>query len=352
LIACRKARIEDREAVELSVTEPFIRPDVKRFLDYLNNVPGPRMHELQAADARAMMAAMRSIADAPTGDLAVIRDVAISGPHGGDISLRLHDPRETRVPGPVMVFFHGGGFVIDDLDTHEPACAEIARLLDMPVISVDYRLAPENPWPAAPDDCEAAARWVAGSPPELGRKVTGLVLAGDSAGGTLAIVTALALRDAPAGVPLLAQWLIYPAVDLRTRYPSQELFGEGYLLDKDSLLWFNQHYAPDFGHWRASPLNADQTGLPPTLVVTATLDPLLDQGRAYAAACVKAGVPTIYREARGNIHGWLNLRKAIPSSEGDLRGSLAVLRAMIVEAEADHVMAQAAPDPVAGGSAA
>lgn len=324
------------------MTEPFIRPDVKQFLDYLNNVPGPKAHEIGAAEARKMMGAMRAVADAPAGDLAVIRDLRIAGPHGGEIPLRLYDPRETRVPGPALVFFHGGGFVMGDLDTHEPACAEIARVLDMPVVSVDYRLAPENPWPAAPDDCEAAARWVAESPAELGLKVTGLVLAGDSAGGSLAIVTALALRDEPAAVPVLAQWAIYPATDLRTRYPSYDRFGDGYLLSKDGMLWFNESYRPDFDHWRASPLHADQTGLPPTLVVTASLDPLLDQGRAYAAACVKAGVPTIYREAAGNIHGWLNLRKAIPSSEGDLRGSLTALKALIIEAEADHVMAQAA----------
>lgn len=327
------------------MTAHFIRPDVKIFLDYLNNVPGPQMHELGATEARALMSAMRAVADAPTGDLATIRDFAMAGPHGGEIPIRLYDPREAREPGPALVYFHGGGFVLGDLDTHEPVCAEIARVLDMPVVSVDYRLAPEHPWPAAPDDCEAAARWVAESPALLGRKVTGLVLAGDSAGGTLTIVTALALRDRPAAVPMLAQWPIYPAADLRTRYPSTEKFGEGYMLSTAGMLWFNQCYQPDFGHWRASPLTADQAGLPPTLVVTATLDPLLDQGRAYAAACVQAGVPTIYREAVGNIHGWVNLRKAIPSSDGDLQGCLAVLKAMIIEAEADHVMAQAAVEP-------
>jgi acetyl esterase len=329
------------------VTDAFIRPDVKQFLDYLNNVPGPKMHELGADEARRMMVAMRGVADVPPGDVAVTRNLTMPGPHGGEIGLRLYDPRENRVPGPAIVFFHGGGFVLGDLDTHEPVCAEIARALDLPVISVDYRLSPEHPWPAAPDDCEAAARWVAGSLHELGRKVTGLVLAGDSAGGTLTIVTALALRDAPAAVPVLAQWPIYPATDLRKRYPSHERFGEGYMLSKDGMEWFNKCYQPDFGHWRASPIKRDQAGMPPTLVVTASLDPLLDQGRAYAATCIQAGVPTIYREAVGNIHGWANLRKAIPSSEGDLQGCLAVLKAMIIEAEGDQAIAQASPDPVA-----
>jgi len=299
-----------------------------------------------------MAAALCHLADVAPGDLAIIRDLKFRGPHGKDIPLRIYDSRETRLPGPAMVFFHGGGFIMGNLDTYEPACAEIARVLDMPVISIAYRLAPEDPWPAAPDDCEAAARWVAESPAELGFKVTGLVLAGDSAGGTLTIVTALALRDEPAAAPVLVQWPIYPAVDLRERYPSQERLGSGYMLTKESMLWFNQHYLPDFDHWRASPLKADQAGLPPTLVITASLDPLVDQGRAYAAACVNAGVPTIYREARGNIHGWLTMRRAIPSSEGDLRSCLAVLKPMIVEAEADYVMAQAAPDPIGTPNAA
>jgi acetyl esterase len=321
---------------------PFVRPDVKAFLDFLNNAPGPQMHEVSAIEARRMMATMRFLADVETGDIAVLKDIAIPGPHGGDISLRLFDTRASRLPGPALVYFHGGGFVIGDLDTHEPACAEIARVLDLPVISVDYRLSPEHPWPAAPDDCEAAARWIAGNPEALGRHVSGLVLAGDSAGGTLAIVTALSLRDTQADVPVIAQWLLYPAVDLAKRYPSHYVFSEGFMLSADGLKWFNQSYQPDFGHWRASPLKADQAGMPPTLVATASLDPLLDQGRAYAAACIRAGVPTIYREAAGNIHGFVNLRKAIPSSQGDLLGCLAVLKPMIAEAEADRVMAQAA----------
>ena len=159
-----------------------------------------------------MMLASRHVADAPAGELAVIRDLSCPGP-AGDIGLRLYDARESREAGPLFLFFHGGGFVLGDLDTHEPFCAEIARQLDMPVVAVDYRLAPEHPWPAGIEDCIAAARWVGGSPEALGRTTTGLVLAGDSAGGNFTIVTALALRDEPAAVPVLAQWPIYPAAD-------------------------------------------------------------------------------------------------------------------------------------------
>jgi acetyl esterase len=163
------------------------------------------------------------------------------------------------------------------------------------------------------------------------RRFDSLVLAGDSAGGTLTIVTAMALRDQAAALPLIAIWPIYPAIDLRRRYPSTERLGEGYMLDLNTLRWFNEAYNPDFNHWRASPRVGSQAGMPPCLVVTASLDPLLDQGRAYAVACIEAGIPTVYREAKGTIHGWLTLRKAIPSGEADLADCMAVLRTIIEE---------------------
>lgn len=322
---------------------PFVRPDVRAFLDYINGLPGPRSHEVGAVEARRMMRASRPLVELDTGDLAVHRDIACPGPAGGTIPLRLYDPQPSRAPGPVMVFCHGGGFVIGDLDSHDAACAQIARTLDIPVIAVDYRLAPEHPFPAAPDDCEAAARWIASAPPELGFGVSSLVMAGDSAGGSLAIVTTLALRDRPAAVPVVAQWPIYPVVDKAVGYPSFDQFADGYFLTRDGMKWFNESYAPDTGHWRGSPLLASQADMPATLVVTAALDPLRDQGRAYAAATIAAGVPTLYREAVGNIHGFLTLRRAIPSSHGDLMGCLAVLKPMIAEAEANRVMAAAAP---------
>jgi acetyl esterase len=313
--------------------EPFVRPDVRRFLDYLNALPGPSSHEVGPAEARQMMHASRHVADAPVGELAVIRDLVAPGP-AGPIPLRLYDARAERDPGPALVFFHGGGFVLGDLHTHEPFCAEIARLLDMPVVAVDYRLAPEHPWPAGPDDAIAAARWVAGSPAELGRQVTGLVSCGDSAGGNFAIVVSLALRDEPAAVPVLAQWPIYPAADpANGGYPSFTDFAEGYLLTREGMRWFDECYRPDPADWRYSPLVKSQQGMPPTLVVTASLDPIRDQGRAYAAACVEAGVPTIFREANGNIHGFISLRKAIPSSEEDIRGCAVALHLLLSEVQ-------------------
>jgi acetyl esterase len=150
------------------LSEPFVRPDVRIFLDYLNNLPGPRSQEVGPVEARILMQKSRHVADAPAGELALIRNLAAPGPVG-DVPLRLYDAREERGPGPVLVFFHGGGFVMGDLETHEPFCAHLARELDLPVVAVDYRLAPEHPWPAGVEDAIAAARWTAGSPEALAR---------------------------------------------------------------------------------------------------------------------------------------------------------------------------------------
>ena len=320
---------------------PFVRPDVAQLLALMNGLPGPKMHEVEASVARQMFKALPAMADLPAGELAVVTDLTISGP-AGPIPARLFDSATAREPGPVVVFFHGGGFVIGDLDSYAGPCAEMARVLNLPVVSIDYRLAPEAKWPAAPDDCEAAARWIAGSPAELGRTATGLILCGDSAGGNLTIVTALALRDDPAAVPVIVQAPLYPATDMTTPFPSMEQFGTGHGLSRDDMRWFADAYAADLEHQRASPLRADLTGLPPAVVVTASLDPIRDQGRAYAARLAEAGVPVVFREARGNVHGFISMRKMVPSSAGDFAGFLAVLKDLIVEAEGERVMAQAA----------
>jgi len=331
----------DRPATTAAASGPYVRPDVRAFLDFVNAAPGPKTHEGTPETARAMYLAMKDVADPPVGDLGTIRDLTIPGP-AGDIRARLYDPRATREPGPAVVFFHGGGFVIGDLDTHASFTAEMARQLDLPVVSIDYRLAPEAPWPAAPQDCEAATRWVAGSPAELGRKATSLILSGDSAGGTLTITTAMALRDEPAAVPVIAQAPFYPAADMANDYPSFHDFADGYLLTADTMTWFGDHYAADLADFRGSPMAGSLAGLPPAVIITASLDPIRDQGRAYAAALAQAGVPVTYREAIGNIHGFVTLRQATPSSQGDVTAFLSVLKGVIAEAEGARVMAQAA----------
>ena len=309
------------------MTQPFVRPDVRAFLDQMVANGAKRAVDVSLEEARNMLHASKHLFDAPTGELAVIRNV-----EGGPCPMRLYDARTERGPAPVLVFYHGGGFVLGDIDTHEPLCAEIARLLDLPVVSVGYRLAPEHPFPAGVTDAIEAARWVAGRPAELGREATGLVLAGDSAGGDFTIVTALALRDQPAAVPVVAQWPIYPAANPTEGYPSMRDFGEGYLLSRESMHWFDECYSPDRKDWRYDPLHQDQAGMPPTLVVTAGLDPIRDQGRAYAAACAQAGVSVAYLECEGTIHGFMNLRKALPSAQADLERCCAHLRVMLQSA--------------------
>ncbi len=312
---------------------PYVRPDVAGFLAFINAQEGPKMHELSAPEARGMMLAMRAVADVAPSPLAVVKNLVAPGP-AGDIPLRLYDKRETRGAGPVLVFFHGGGWVIGDIDTHEPFCTRAAELLDMPVVSVDYRLAPEHPWPAAPDDCEAVARWVATSPDALGRQVDALIFGGDSAGGNLTIVTAMALRDKPAAVPVIAQMPIYPATDFVTDHQSMVDFADGHLLTRDSMDWFEAAYAADRPHLRTSPALFDQTGMPPAVVVTASLDPLRDQGRAYAGQLASVGIDVTFQEARGNIHGFICLRQGIPSASGDVDAMLTALGALVADVRA------------------
>ena len=306
------------------MSQPFVRPDVAAFLQFLAAQPGPKMTELPLADARMMMIAARHIADADVGELARIENLVIPGP-AGDIAARLYDAKASRAPGPVLVFYHGGGFTIGDLDTHEPYCAEAARALDMPVIAIDYRLAPEHPYPAAAIDSEAATRWIAENIP-----CTGLILSGDSAGGNLTVVTAMALRDRPAAKPVIAQYPIYPAVagSKGLDYPSYASFKDGYFLTEELMAWFGACYGGDDGP-QIAPLLFDISGMPPAVVITAGLDPLRDQGRSYAAKLIEAGIACTYIEAAGNIHGFINMRKAIPSTAKDMADGFAALKTLL-----------------------
>jgi len=310
------------------MTKPFVRPELQQLLDMLAGMEAPTFSEVGPVAAREMMRQMSAF-NTPTGELAVMRDLTMTGPDGQTIPLRLYDCKAQRGPSPVVVFFHGGGFVIGDVPFYDPLCANISRDLDLPVISVEYRLAPEHKWPAGPDDCEAAARWVAGSPAELGRTATGIILAGDSAGGALTAVTAMALRDRPAARPVLVQWQLYPVTDMSKKHESYELFREGYLLSAADMDWFRDEYAGDNTHWRCSPLFGDVTGLAPAVVHTCSLDPLRDEGRALAAKMAAAGIPTVFLEAEGMVHGFATFRAALPSTAEDWKASVAAVRLLL-----------------------
>lgn len=309
------------------MTQTFIRPDVRVFLDVLNSSPLGRVGELGVAETRAIRDQMRK--PPVRHNLSIVRDLKFPGP-AGEVRLRFYDSRDRRPPSPLVVYFHGGGFVLGDLESHHSYCIDIAQSVDLPVVSVDYRLAPEHPWPAAPDDAEAAARWIAETADEVfGRDVNGLVLAGDSAGANLAAVTSRALRDRPATVPVVAQALIYPTTGGDRRTPSKSEFSEGYFLTQKGIDWFNEHYGAQAGDPRNDLFAFEQSGMPPTLLVTAGLDPLRDEGRDYAAALIRAGVNVIYQEARGNIHGCFGMAASIPSSAGDISRAMAALRLLV-----------------------
>jgi acetyl esterase len=305
---------------------------------------GPAINEVDPVAGREAMRTMAQIGERPRGELAEIKDIAIQGDHGHAIPARLYRAHLSAAPAPVVIFYHGGGWVIGDLDVYESLCAEIARTLALDVLSIDYRLAPEHVFPAAAEDCLAATRWLAASPADIGHPVTGVVPAGDSAGGNLAAVVSQELGH-KLPVPILAQWLIYPGLDMTAEGGSMQEFGDGYLLTNALMTWFQNHYLgrdADPLHAWASPLHGDVSGQPPTLVFTCGLDPLRDQGRAYAAKLVGAGVRTIFREADGQIHGSVTLRGAIASAHDDLHANLRDLKVLIDESVAAQPMAKAA----------
>lgn len=310
------------------MTDHYVRPDVKAFLDFLAAAGAPPMSQQSPAEARAAFMMMKAIGDLEGRALAVVRDFACPGP-AGDIPVRFYDPREVREPGPVLVFFHGGGFVIGDLDTHDTLCRELAAELDLPLVAVHYRLAPENPFPAAPDDCEAVARWLAASPEVLERTFTGLIPLGDSAGGNLAIVVTQALADRPAAVPVVLQVPLYPVTDERDDHGSMIDFAEGFLLTKDAMSNFLSSYVVEPGNPRAFPILGDHAKTPPTVLVTASLDPLRDGGRAYGAALILAGTDVVFVEMKGTIHGFTTLRKALPSANDDVAQIVKAIRYML-----------------------
>lgn len=308
---------------------PYIRPDMKAFLDMMAQVNGPKLVDMTLAEARDSYVKMHGIADRPARALPVIRDLTCPGPNG-EIPLRLYDARESRdAASPVVMFYHGGGFVIGDLDTHHALCSEIAALIDLPLVAVHYARAPEAPFPAAILDCEAATRWVAGSPVELGRQASGIITIGDSAGGNATVVIGQLLDASPAAVPVVLQVPIFPLVADANGSASMAAFSDGFLLTGDTMAFFDAAYGADRADPRGFPILGDHSQAPPTIVVTASLDPIRDSGRAYAKALVDAGRDCVFIEMRGVTHSFTNLRGAVPSTQKDLERIIAAMQFML-----------------------
>jgi acetyl esterase len=257
--------------------------------------------------------------------VASVEDTTVPGADG-ELAARVYRP-EGEGPFATVALFHGGGFVIGDLDTHDNMARAICRGASVVVVSVDYRLAPEHPFPAGVDDCLAATRDLQGRLEELGGDGR-LAVAGDSAGGNLAAVVA---QHVPG---LAAQLLLYPTTDGGGDWPSREENGTGYFLDLPTMRWFSNHYAAgqDYADPRLSPLLAESLdGLPPAVVVTAELDPLRDEGEAYAAALEKAGVEVVVRRYDGMIHGFMDMGAFSTAAASAIEETVRLFRVLLAE---------------------
>ena len=274
-------------------------------------VPGyyPPLPEL-----RQQLRVMVSLMDEPAPPLARIEDISIPGP-AGDIPARVYSSSAAKTPQPAVVYFHGGGWVQGDLETHHGLCARLAKHAGVLVVAVDYRLAPEHKFPAAVDDCLAAYRWARSKGRDVGADPARVAVAGDSAGGNLSATVSQLAGSEGSPVPT-CQVLIYPAVDFSLDTASHREMVEGHVIPRERVVWYMEQYLrdeADKNDLRASPLRASSLkGQPPAMIVTAGFDPLRDEGRAYADRLRQAGVDVVYREYPGQIHAFVSLTKAIP----------------------------------------
>jgi acetyl esterase len=299
-----------------------VHPQVAVLLERAAASPLPLHYEVPAAVARRLY---RDTRGALTPDPPAVESAQLMMAPGpaGPVPFRAYRPkgagREEILPA--LVYFHGGGWVIGDLDTHDVVCRTLCNAARCAVFSVEYRKAPEAPFPAAVEDCFSSLTFISRNSNALKINSTQIAVGGDSAGGNLAAAIALMARDA-GGPAISFQILIYPATDQRLGHPSIERNGEGYLLTKKSMLYFRAHYLPreqDWLDWRASPLLAkSHAGLPPAFVMTAGFDPLRDEGRAYFEKLKSEGVPTQYREYSDMVHGFVTMGRVLDTANAAL----------------------------------
>lgn len=303
-----------------------VDPQVQLLLDQLQAAGMPALFDMEPAAARAMMEQMRP--PTPPEAVAAVEDRVVPGPPA-DVPIRIYRP-SLDTPLPVVVYFHGGGWVIGSIESHDLFCRQLANRSGCIIVSVEYRLGPEHRFPAAVEDAQAATAWVAAHARELRGDPDSIAVGGDSAGGNLAAVVALLARDQ--GGPRLAyQLLVYPATDMRSdHWPSFTENGQGYFLGLREMAWFTGHYLSSDAERddvRASPaFAASHAGLPPALIVTAEYDPLRDQGEAYGEKLRAAGVPVRVRRYDGMIHGFATFI-GLDAQEQVLREIAAELRA-------------------------
>ena len=291
-------------------------PDAAAVFKAFQEAGRPPYETLTPTEAREFYLAGRLVTNPEPPELKFVEPLAIPAPQGS-IPARIYTPKTLRQTGglaPCLVFFHGGGWVIGDLDSHDVVCRKLAEEGELIVISVDYRLAPEHKFPAAVDDAIAATKWIAANARKLGVDAERLTVGGDSAGGNLAAVVAIAARDGN-GPSISGQVLIYPAIDFAMTHPSHGEPETSILLTHSVIRWFRDHYlngAADVHDWRASPARAKTLiGLPPAYVLTAGADPLRDEGDEFADRLKQAGVAVTYRHFPGQFHGFFTMGKLL-----------------------------------------
>jgi acetyl esterase len=293
----------------------MLHPQAKALLRLIEEKGVPATHTLTPTQARAFYRERRTFTQPDAPEVASVQDLQATGPAGA-IPVRSYRPAGSSAAAmlPVLVYYHGGGWVIGDLDTHDVLCRQLANLSGCAVVSVDYRMGPEHRFPAAVDDAIAATRWVRAQAQALKVDASRLAVGGDSAGGNLAAVVALTARDA-GDLPIAFQLLIYPATDQRRGAPSHAANGQGYLLTKENMDYFHDHYIPDARDdldWRASPLlHANHAKLPPAFVLTAGYDPLRDEGLQYAQKLSEAGNRAALVNFERQIHGFILMGRVL-----------------------------------------
>jgi acetyl esterase len=336
------------EPVRRRIAGPPIRIDGNelaldaQLLLRLTKLTEVKLTEGTVADARRNTEAMSPVAGGRRIQSVHVRDVSIPVA-GGDIPARLYAPAGLASGSPLLVYYHGGGFTIGSVDSHDNLCRFLAVRAEVRVLSVGYRLAPETPFPSAPADALAAFTFAVRQAPELGADPSAIAVGGDSAGGNLAAVTAYQAVRAGGPRPVF-QLLYYPVTDNANRYRSQDLFLDGFFLTDEDMRWFTENYLPDkemVADPLASPLLIDDLrGMPPTYLATAGFDPLRDEGQAYAAKLRAAGVTVVEHRLGDLIHGFVNFigvgrrfREAVAESAGVLRAALALRPATDTDAD-------------------
>lgn len=296
----------------------MLDPQAKTLLERIAAAGRPPLESLSAVEARRAYSESRVPLQPSPPDVASVDNRSIPGPHG-PIGIRVYRPMGSNASDvlPALVYFHGGGFTVGDLDTHDTVCRSLANAGRCSVVSVDYRMGPEHKFPKAIDDGVAATRWVAAHARELAIDAGRLAVGGDSAGGNLATVTALSVRDG--GPRLVFQLLIYPTTTFHHDTPSTAELAEGHMLTFAAMKYFRAAYLngpEDRNDWRASPLLAsDLSRLPPALILTAGYDPIRDEGKAYADKLKAAGVETEYVCYDGMIHGFITMGKVLDAGK-------------------------------------